>query len=168
MFMSDKPELGNQTTEILLWQYRECWTDVRQYDNLIWQIPSLTTIIVGTMIALSSTALITIRIVLFVVALSLNIVMTIALYKHQFFRIYRFREIEKIQEAFKKSGLLLIADGARSMKIINEQTEKGIVREMPKGWFYRRTAYNWIRIYMHVLTIALALGLIVSIIWLRA
>lgn len=162
--MSDKSKLSDdrnaQSVEVLLWQYRECWNDVRQYDNLIWQIPSLTTIIVGAIAALSSTATISLRFVLFIVALSLNIVMTITLYKHQFFRVYRFREIEKIEDAFSHFGMLLIADGARSTKKIKGQIKEGTLKRMPQGWFYNRIGYRWIRIYMHLLTVALVLGLV--------
>lgn len=160
-----KPDDRNtQSIEVLLWQYRECWNDVRQYDNLIWQIPSITTIIVGAIAALASTTTIFLRVILFVVALSLNIVMTIALYKHQFFRVHRFREIEKIQDVFRNSGLQIIADGARSTDTIRDQIEKGTLTKMPHGWFYDRTALRWIIVYMHLLTLGLILGLIAVVI----
>jgi len=161
--MPDKIKNDNsnnvRSIEVLLWQYRECWSDVRQYDNLIWQIPSLTTIIVGTIAALSSTTIISLRIVLFIIALSLNIVMTIALYKHQFFRVNRFREIEKIEDVLRNLGIPLIADGARSTEKIKDKIEKGVLKNMPQGWIYNRTAYRWITTYMHLLTVALILGL---------
>ncbi len=150
--------------EALLCQYGECWSDVRQYDNLIWQIPSMTTIIAGVLVALSSTMVLFIQIALFIVALSLNIVMTIALYKHQFFRIHRFREIQKIEAALEKHGIHLVAKGARSTVQIKDEIAKGNLKDMPQGWFYDRIAYNWIRKYMHLLTIVLVSGLIVTVI----
>jgi len=143
--------------ETLLFQYGECWSDVRQYDNLVWQIPSVTTIIVGALVALSSITALFIQIPLFIVALVLNLVMTIALHKHQFFRIYRFREITKIEKALEKLGITLIAKGARSTTQIKDETKKGIVKNIPQGWFYDRIAYNWIRRYMHLLTAMLSL-----------
>lgn len=150
--------------KVLLFQYGECWSDVRQYDSLVWQIPSMTTIIAGVLVALSSTTVVFIQIALFAVALSLNVVMTIALYKHQFFRIYRFREIKKIEESLEKLGIPLIAKGARSTVQIKSDIAKGIVKGMPKGWFYNRIAYNWIRRYMHLLTAVLILGIIAIVI----
>jgi len=153
-----------QSIEVLLCQYSECWSDVRQYDNLIWQIPSLTTIIVGAIVALSSTAMIFLRIILFIVALSLNIVMTIAFYKHQFFRVHRFREIEKIEKTFRDLGYPVIADGARSTQKIKNQIGDGTLLNMPCGWFYNRIAYEWLRTYMHLLTIFLVLSLIAVVI----
>jgi hypothetical protein len=155
---------NQQLIDVLLLQYGECWSDIRQYENLIWEIPSVTTIIVGVLIGLSATTTMFAQIVLFVVALSLNVVMTVALYKHQFFRIYRFREIEKIEETLRGLDLSIIASGARSTDKIREKIAKGIVARMPQGWVYDRIANNWIRGYMHLLTIALVLGLIAAII----
>jgi hypothetical protein len=167
--MSDKPKTDNgksqQLIDVLLLQYGECWNDIRQYENLIWEIPSVTTIVVGVLIALSTTSTMPAQIVLFVVALSLSIVMTVALYKHQFFRIYRFREIQKIEDTLTSLGMLIIATGARTTGEIKDKIEKGVVKQMPRGWFYDRIANNWIRGYMHLLTIALVLGLIAAIVW---
>lgn len=166
--MSNRPKIDDKNKhliEVLLCQYGECWSDIRQYDNLIWQIPSVTTIIAGVLVALSSTTIVFIQIALFIVALSLNIVMTIALYKHQFFRIYRFREIAKIEEALGKLGIPPVAKGARSTDQIKDDMAKGILKDMPKGWFYDRIAYNWIRRYMHLLTGVLVFGLIATVIW---
>jgi hypothetical protein len=149
----------DDSLETLLFQYRECWGDIRQYDNLIWQIPSVTTIIVGVLIALSPNIMLTIQIALFIVALSLNFVMTIALHKHQFFRIHRFREIERIQNALRDRGMPLLANGAKSTETIKQEIKRGILLDMPQGWFYNRTAYTWIRCYMYLLNVVLALGL---------
>jgi len=157
--------VNNNEFEALLCQYRECWGDIRQYDNLIWQIPSATTIITGVLVAFSSTTTLFIRAILFLVAFSLNLVMTIALYKHQFFRVHRFREIEKIQDALKNLGIRLIADGATSTDRIKAQIEMRTLKDMPRGWFYNRIAYNWIRWYMHLLTIVLVLALVSVIVW---
>jgi hypothetical protein len=155
---------NKQLIEVWVRQYAECWSDVRQYDNLVWQIPSVTTIIVGVLVALSSASMLLTRIFLFLIAFSLSFVMTIALYKHQFFRAYRFREIEKIEEALKSLGMPLIAKGARSTPQIKDEMAKRIVVNMPQGWFYDRTAYDWIRGYMHLLTAILVVGLIAMLI----
>jgi len=165
--MSEKSKTDNgknqQLIDVLLFQYGQCWNDIRQYENLVWEIPSATTIIVGVLIALSTTSTAFAQIVLFVVALSLNVVMTVALYKHQFFRIYRFRETRKIEDTLTSLGMSVIASGARSTGEIKDQIAKGVVERMPRGWFYDRIANNWIRGYMHLLTIALVLGLIANI-----
>jgi hypothetical protein len=152
-----------KSVDLLLWQYRECWNDVRNFNNLIWQIPSFTTIATGALTGLSTTATMSIRILLFIVALSLNFVMTIALYKHHFFRVSRLREIDQIENAFRSCELKPIADGASSTKTIQKKIEKGVLKDMPQGWVYNRIAIDWIKGYMHVLTIALVLGLILVI-----
>jgi hypothetical protein len=150
--------------ELLLFQYRECWSDIQHFNTLVWQIPSVTTIIAGVLAAISSTTMLTIRIVLFTIALSLTFVMTIAFHKNQFFMVYRFREMEKIEVSLGKLGIALIAKGDRSTNNIKKEIAEGTITNMPKGWFYDRTAYNWIRSYMYLLMIALALGFIFTII----
>ncbi|MCW4044049.1 MAG: hypothetical protein NWE94_00855 [Candidatus Bathyarchaeota archaeon] len=156
---SEKSKYDAFSKEVLFMQYRECWSDIRQYDNLVWQIPSISTIVTGVLVALSTATFIGTRIILFAVALALNLVMTVALHKHQFFRQYRFREVEKIQALLKELGVELIADGARSTRKIEGEIARGEVKDLPTGWFYRRIAYNWIRRYMHLLTIVLLVAL---------
>ena len=153
---------NNQLIEVLLFQYRECWSDIQHTNNLVWQIPSVTTIIAGVLASLSSTAILPVRIVLFIIAFSLTFVMTIALHKNQFIMIYRLRKMKEIEDALGKLGIPLIAKGTDRTETIKKEIANEVVTNMPKGWFYNRTAYDWIRAYMFLLLIALVVGFIVT------
>jgi len=146
--------------EALLWQLRECWADIRQYDTLVWQIPSVSTIINGALLAFSSSSNLIIKIVTLGFALCTTFVLTIALAKHQFFRIYRFNEMEKLQKRLREYRVEIMVDGAKSTASVFRALEEGSLKDIPTGWLYRRTAYTWIRYYMFAMIGILSLLLI--------
>ena len=152
MYKLEKVTVQDQNKlESVLWQLRECWNDIRQYDTLVWQIPSFTTVINGGLIVFSSTADFFTRTTVIFLITFLTLVLTIALAKHQYFRIYRFREMENLQKNLIDLGIPIMVDGARSTSSVQEALRKGIFSRIPQGWIYRRTAYNWIYRYMIIM-----------------
>lgn len=123
--------------EILLKQYSECWADIRNYSNAIWQIPTLLVATMSFLGILYGNYLRNVqigRIVVLLLALGFTFVSIIALKKHRFFSNKRVDVFESIQEELKRiSGQA----GFREIKWKSEDLAKDCC------WINRTSAYRW-------------------------
>ena len=136
---------------VLLTQYRELWTTIREYDKLIWQTPQYMGIVVGAIVAvtfgyLSNFPLI--QIILLFFSLFLTFTLWITAHKHNFFRTIFFRKWENTIDEIEKITKIRPVMQEKTSHYF-EEIDKGIIPDIKPILFphhlpYKRTAYKWL------------------------
>jgi hypothetical protein len=112
---------SNEHFEILLLQYRECLSFIRNYNSAIWQIPSITVAINSFLIVvyLGYAKTVETRLIVLLIALAFTFVLTIQLKKHRFFQEASVDDFKWIQ-----TELLKIFKETKTMREIKLRTEE--------------------------------------------
>lgn len=147
--------------DVILGQYRECAFDYRHFSSLIWQVPAVTAVIGGTLLAVTFNSAVDkmIRPFVIFVGLLLVIVMTIALEHYRLYELRRRISLNRFEQTLKTYGAVTIP---RSSKLISEEI-KQLHIDIPWRWSYRWSSYEWLRHMMYGIILLMCSILIFSV-----
>jgi hypothetical protein len=147
--------------EALLWQYRECWAEIRNLDNLIWQIPSITMAINSffgiAYLGYAKTA--EARMVLLFASFAFNLISVITLRKHRFLQIARTEDILWLQ------GQLAQVVNIRKVKWQTPKIlcDKVAYREVPRDGMISLSAYRCLLAILCLTIVVISIVLLIEI-----
>ena len=149
----------NRRIDILLWQYRECLSFLRNFDSLVWQTPSITMAINTFLgiIYLGYAKTFGTRILVLIASLAFTFVATVALQKHRFFAVAKSDEFRWIQ-----NELLKEFQNVRELKLRTEEIycDRKNYPNVPRNFMTQRGAYRWLLSTMYG-TMFFMIGLII-------
>ena len=152
-----------QKLKVMLTQYEQLWTEIREYSKETWQIPSIVGVInsllLPTAITLSNeeTNLKLVVFPLLATAFLLTLTLTIALHKHHFFQAKAMSERDRIEKLLiEKYGAEQIYWGTKK---VHNAIKRGDLKVKYVGWWTQRIAFKWLQGSMYII---LALILIIT------
>lgn len=116
---------SDKRLEMLLSQYHECVSFIRQFDSTFWQVASVT-MAINSFLAityLGYAKTFAARLVILLAALAFTFVSTIRLQKHRFFIVARSDDFRWIQTELRK--LLKKGDSIREIKLKTGEIQNG-------------------------------------------
>ena len=131
---------ADKQLEALLWQYRECWAEIRNLDSLVWQIPSITMAINSFfgIAYLGYTRTAEARIILLFASFAFNLISVITLRKHRFLQIARTEDILWLQKQISQLVNLREIKWQTSRIL----SDKANYPEVPRDGMIRLSAYR--------------------------
>ena len=154
--MKETESISEASLTILLTQYQVAASHHTHFMGLIWQVPAITTGIVGALAAISFSANISLilRASILLISVVFIFIMTLSLERYRMFQLRRRKDMEDIEaELVRLGGRRLVWSGDEIAKEIRDDEFKA------KGVsFYMIEGYRLLRAFMYlVLVILLAL-----------
>lgn len=148
---------------VLLAQYKVCWEDRRNFENMIWQTPTISIAIVAVVIAgVSATLTASPHLMLidcaFVFAFAVTVVGTVQLRKQRFYAIARTRDIYWLEASIRQH-----APEIQSIPFKTDTIIASVERypDLPRGWIDKQKAYDW----LFGLMVLVMMGLLAAIVY---
>lgn len=145
--------------EILLWQYRECLSNMRTRITTIWQLPSISMAINSflgiTYLGYAKTF--PARLVVLLASLFFTFILTIEYWKHRFKLDAAYTDFKWIQNQLCK--LEKEDEGIRKIKLLTHEIQSDIegYADVPRNWWTQQRATKWFLRSMYVTMFVISL-----------
>ena len=146
---------------MLLSQYEQAWSDKRNYDQMIWQTPTISlgivAIVIGGLLGCVSKYRGTFLVPIIIsFALGVVLIGIVQLRKHHFFQNAIVRDLERIQVDIRD----LVPEGHdikfRTGQILGDSSRYS-ESDVPRSWLATQSAYHWFYVFMWMVFVVLLL-----------